>query len=544
MNLSQSDTSDREGPFPAGPITPGTFSPEELGLEEAFMQSLVSASFPNLDVSPGGSFYEGFIRPGAVVLAAVRKTAIRFRKSQTLNGVSDSSFEDLDSDATASLLSNFLLTVDSGDSAMGQISIQVSTNRLSSIPRGTVFFTDDGITFVTPSEVNAGPGVMESDGSGTWTFRVPVIAEVPGEAGNIPRSEELSTVFNVPSLIRIYASAAFSGGRSGAKSSEIKEMVMSSISTRGMTSPASILATVRDTVPSVDRVAVVGPFHPLMSRNRHGAGGIPLGGFEDVYVRTSRTIETKSIDGIAIHQGEGVYLASINSGAYPGHYAVVSVKPADSLSSGSFEISNFTRGIDPAWPGLSSSYPLRVANQSFVALSKWQTSSVEFSIPVGSVYGAEFPVKLEVWGIPAISDVQAVISDPSRAQSGLDRIVKAAVPCVVSLSRISVGLLPGADRSVAKTGIDAAFSFEVSQADPGEGVRAEKLVSAFMAVPGVSKLDLPLSMIGVVLTPSGEQRASTSKSVIRISTETDFGYGPDNTEFFPDPLGVPIEFLQ
>jgi len=538
MNQSELNDEQRQGPFPSGPISPDQFSAEELALEEAFVSALVSSRFPSLDVTPGSSFFEGWIRPGAVVMAAVRKTAERFRASMTLDGVASSSFADLDPGAVSSLLSNYLVSADYGETASGTVTVQMATSRLVVLPGGTVFSTEDGRSFTLPDQTEIDPLAMERGDDGTWFFRINLVAEVPGESGNLPTGEQLRPAFQIPGFIRAYSSSAFSGGRSGTSPSDIKSAVLSSMAARNLVSPNSLLSVLSSGDIGVDRVSVVGPYHSLMTRNRHGVGEFPVGGFEDVYVRTSRTLSLVPYSGTAIKQNDGSYSIEIPASAFPGHYYAASVRPLGALEGGSLEVRSFSRGFDPGWPGASSSWPLRTPNGSSTAFSMWQTSTVVFLKPEGAIYGDEIDVVVNLAGIPGVDSVQSVLSDPSLAQAGIDRMAKAFVPCVVSVGSVGTSLESGADRSSVSIEMSAAFSREVSVAHEHGGVRADRLVAAFMAVPGVRGIDVPLTISGTVFPASGDSRAVSSKSMIRTPGETALGYGPENVQFFPDPNGV------
>lgn len=530
------------GPFPERAIDPSGFLPEELAAEEAFIASLLSARFPDLDVSPGSSIYESWVRPGAVVSASAQKAAARLRRSMTVSGIRESSFSDLDPDAAGSLLSSFLMDTDSGELARGEVSVQVSSDRLASVRAGFSFVSESGVQFSVSETVSVPPSGMLQGSDGTWTFRVPVVADSPGESGNVPAGEPMVPQGEIPLLVRAYAAFPFSGGRSGSSPRDIASAVLSSVSRRSSGTPASMLSLLKSENPEVDRVSAVGSLSPLMSRNKGGVQGFPRPGFEDVYVRTFRTLSSKVFRTTATKVSGRNYVALVPRDAFPGHAYVSSVVPVSSPnSSGGLEVSSFSRKVGKGWPGSLSTFPGREPTARDCAFSMWQESEVGFSLPEGGPEGGpEEEVDLVLVGLPWIDGAQEVLSADETLPVGVDRVVKGFVPCIVSVGGVSVKTEGGADRRSVKSGIEAAFMREVADASGRGGLRADRLICAFMSVQGVQGVDVPLRMSGTLVTPDGGEIGMSSTSVIRIPDRPELGFGPYNADFFPDPRGIEV----
>ena len=533
------------GPFPSGVITSDEFTSEELQLEESISASLIQEHFPELDITPGSTMYEFWVRPGAVSAAAVRKAATRYRKSTTFKGLGEFPEGDADLVSVDYLLSNYFEELRLGKNATGVITVFISSSRLFRVDAGAIFTTEGGLSYRAINEVSASGVGLRSPSPDLWSLNVPVEAISPGEKFNIPAGIEFRMSTTVSGFVRAAAATAFSGGESGEALSEVSDRVMASLSARNMTSESSILAAIKDASPETDMVKVVGFGNPLMARNKMGAGGFPVGGIVDVYVKTSKSITTKFITKTATKvAGTLNYTFSIGRDDYPGHYGVRSILPATGSSAGTFRIVSETRTPDKVGDELES----RIVSDSDISFSVWQKTNITFAVESADsvpLANASIEVVVEVWGLPDIDVAQDLLSDPATRVAATDYMAKAFVPAIVSCSLIKVSVDPTISDLAADSMIRAAFQKEISSIPIGGKIRVDRIVAAMMKLEGVDEVDLPLKVSAAVYHPIGVgYRTYASTSVIEIATEADFGYGPDNTSFFTDPDGISIQVRQ
>jgi hypothetical protein len=530
------------GPFPSGLITADQFTAEELQFEESIAVDLMQSHFPELDLTPGSTMYEFWVRPGAVLAASIRKAASRYRKSTTFKGLGEFPPGDPDLVAADYLLSNYFEELRLGKNATGLITVFISSSRFFRIDVGSIFTTEGGLTYRAIEEVSGSGDTLLAPASDLWALRVRVEATAPGGQFNIPTGVEFQMSNPASGFVRAVSTYAFAGGESVESLTEVSGRVMASLSARNMVSEAAIFAAIKDVSPQTEMVKVVGFGDPLMTRNKMGAGGFPIGGIVDAYIKTSNSIVTRFITKTATKvAGTTNYSFSIGRADYPGHYGVRSILPVSGSVAGTFRIVSEIRSPDKIGDELES----RIVLDSDISFSVWQKTNIVFSVesadPVSSS-SETIEVAVEVWGLPDLDKAQDLLSDPVTRVAATDYMAKAFVPAIVSCSKIAASVDPSISALDAEAMIRSAFEKEIASIPVGGRVRVDRLVSAIMSIEGVHEVDLPLKVSADVYHPIGVgYRNYSSTTGIDIATEASFGYGPGNTTFFTDQDGISVQ---
>lgn len=545
------------GFVPGESLDASQFSTKDLADAELLIAQFLSEEFPSIDFNREGTIYEHWVRPGAVEYLINRRLHETAQNSSTLKGIEEDP-DGVDAGIAAAVLSNYLVSQNSGTSAVGQIKLVVSSNRAYRLSKGLSFSTEDGKVFVTTETVvttSSTPGQDQvpllAEGANLWYFLVPVSAAEPGESYNIPRGTRLSPSGAITSLVTASAFSSFSGGTNAEGFDGIRSRILRELSVRNLTSEFSLESTIRDSFPDLQYCSAVGMGSAVISRNRSPLIGTPIGGIVDVYVRTSTTPVYRTFEAEAtLVEGElEIFKLSLGRDVAPGHYFVRSIRPSSLTFAGTYEIISSTRSINnlvssTAAGVTSAESPNRISEVVQGGYSRWQENEVVFRASLTeprNLDGGNLAVQVEVFVMPDIDAIQDLVSRRDIRVGGTDYLVRAFVPCLVSLSSIRVKV------SQEEPGLESQIRGEimsyVNSVRPGDGVRVDSIVAKIRAVPSVVSVDLPIKVTGTVYPPGihPTEVIYSSRSVLQVPTEGTLGFGPENVAFFLESGDIPLE---
>lgn len=542
-------------------LTDERFSPEELLASEQVIAQFLTDSFPSLDFFEDSTIYDLVVRPSSVIYLIFRRQMETFRQTMSVKDVQENPGL-ADPDVVAAILSNYLISLNSGSPARGVAKVQVSSDRTFRFRQGMVFTTAEGLRFsldesllTTTSDTPAVGQIrmVRPDPSvENWVFYLPLTAVESGSIYNIPSGTNLALPAEIDDVSLVAANLDFSGGSEGDSFSGLGRKILDSLSARNLVSRSSIFSSIRDMVPELTAVMTQGMGDDLILRNRNTLMGTPVGGVVDIYVRTSGPPAFITIDKTAT-QVEGTplnYSMTITRDEVPGHYFIRAVRPSGGPYLGTYEVKSKTVRINTKTTNSAGRevHPNIINNVIEGTYSRWQETDVVIEVEPYDIQvmsgPEEISVSVEFFYMPHIDTIQDIVSADDTRVAGTDYLVRGFVPCFVGLSSVNIKVT--SKTQVTADIVRAAISSYIHSIPPGRGIRVDDIVSTVRGIAGVVSVDLPIKITGEVYAPDPARTRITyhSRSVLDVPTDVSLGFGPQNTAFFVEPGQIPITITE
>ena len=333
-------------------LTPTVVTAEEERLVEMLLEEL-----PSLDLNPGRVLRALLIRPAALFAALNNLNVNKLQRSQSLLEVEEDPAL-ADTTTVDAILSNFLLSRESGTKASGQISIVVDERVTTSIPAGTVFTSTSGFKFanaatftgVTDSSLvnTARDRLMTQRSDNKYVFTVDVVAAVVGAASEVGKDTRFTLDPQPPRFFDAFAGSDFTGGKSTETNQAAVARLRTGITAQTVVGRGHIEALLRNQFTGILDISTIGYGDLEMRRDSHNFFSISQGGKVDIYPRTRnlpiRTTVTKSA--VLVDAAQQIWQLSFGRDEYPGLYQIDSVLPVGSAASGTLELISDVRAMN------------------------------------------------------------------------------------------------------------------------------------------------------------------------------------------------------
>lgn len=413
----------------------------ELRESEQLLLDMIRTRYPHLDLRIGTALRDLLVVPDSAVHAWFSAQADEQRAVTSLKTLVEraDAGEEVDTEDLDRILSNFNMEGISGTAARGIVRIVVSEPRMYSIADGVQFVTFDGVPFETTSMVVAdeqptGSQVQLFKGSSNWYFFVPVVCSVVGSSGNIQNGTALSPDSSFASFVSATAYGDFSGGSEVEDLHAVKSRIPVALSNRGLLTPVSVEAVLRDRFDSSDNrivaVSAVGYGNPAQLRDKHNVLGIGVGGRVDIYVRNFTAPYMKTVTKTFEYDPETEeYTCTIGPDDAPGIQSVQSVfdSGGEGTSSYPFSVSFGAETVDGTWHDFDTSN-----GAVELAGTVWRNCTVSVKDTGDTSGSREFGVSIIC--LPAISEIQEYVDRDDVRNVGSDFVVRCPAICRVSVN--------------------------------------------------------------------------------------------------------------
>ena len=536
--------------------------PTLTALDTSAVQSLLTEvasrlqeRFPTLRVRSGG-IHDSVIYPHALLEAGMQDLLGQYLRARSLQDLQQS--PELADDALVDLvLSNWRITRAIAQRATGQIVVVLDSNISLTLAAGTVF-SGGGQRYLLPTAISAKAEaelintvtdrLIRPLADGNFAFTIPVEALVAGAAGNISAGTRLLPDQAPRNFVAAFAQSDFLGGQDAETNTELISRLDAGLATRSpsnrTTTRAMILA--EETFAATSAISIIGMGDPEMHRDSRSIFPIHFGGRVDIYARTQatdavrRTLTKTAVLVTKNQDGTSDWQISIAREDAPGFFEIVSIKEDDSEELASFEILEDLRGVDLS--GLDA--PPDIASPTEAAYSCFQTAIVRFretrrdttELPVGTALDYTVVVRM----LPNIQEIQTLFSDVHSRHDAADHLVKAPVPCFLTvsleISKQPLGLVP--DLPALRTALAAVvnetpFVGQISASD------LHAVAHRFLdPVAVVSQTH----MLARIRRPDGEHLWLQDNNLLRVPYDPANYVSPRTVQFFlnPDDVGITI----
>lgn len=425
-------------------LTPNTIPQSaELAAADALITQSLRDAVPTLDSRNGTAVRELLIRPQAYQAALQAQELELYQLSASLATAADPA---ADPAMVAALLGNLQYELGTGAKASGLAAVYGNEYRDYIIPAGYRLQYQD-VFFEVPEEVRpevadgAAVPVLEapSGAPGPYLFVLPLQAVATGANANLVSGTVLDIpTAQVPGVVGAQTITPFTGGADPESIAEAVTRLPAQLGARSFESRNSTTALLTDNF-SLRDVGVVPFDHPAQRRNLDNPYGLYLPGVTDIYV-AGAGVSITQLRLLGTRVSDGVYTLSLPRSAAPGFQAVRAVVPYDTTGAAIIAQAAslpFTASYTGEATADSGHKFPTTSNASFNTL--WQAATMTVtSVPgISSAGVLTHPAlryfSVEVYVVPLLSAVQSFV-DGEHKSLHTDIVVRAAVPCLVSLS--------------------------------------------------------------------------------------------------------------
>lgn len=512
----------------------------------AFQAALLAEIDPDVD-SRFGVINTLLLRPQAQFAVATQTLIDQVRRSSTLSGIAEDPTL-ADPEIVEAVARTRGLVVDAGAQASGEITIVISTLAPTTIPVGAQFFAD-GKTFETleaytaqTAEDSVGADtdrVLTAVGDGSYYFTIPVRALAVGVSSEVKKSTLFTSRTTIAYLVKIYAASDFSGGVDADSVTRLLEKERDGVSARTMSNRATMSAWLRtsehgDFITS----AIIGYGSPEMLRDRHSIFPVSGGGRVDWYVKTQALPKLTTFTKTAVlvektSDDRGIWQVTITRDEAPGFYDVISVVPEGVTEfSGSYAITSDSRGRDMT-NSVGELTP-DVASIKEAVFTRYQTATIRFkdsdTNTTALSLSATADYDITVRYLPNLAAIQSLVGDLGYRYAAGDVLVKAPLPCFMTVSFKLLGRIGALLPDVPA--IQTAVSGYVNSLALGSRLYASKLSALVASYLADGVYCGAIDLFGQLLKPDGSVVTLRSTEMLTLPDDPDNMCSPRTATFY------------
>lgn len=513
------------------------------------LTAFISQNYTDIETGPGSVISELLIKLAASIQSEQYNTITTLQQSAYISQVLEAT-TDTYSPIIDAVASNYNVSRGAGVYVTGKIKVTVSASNEYNLTEGFTFIQPGlnlNYTLVADTRVVGTKSsttlneVQLYSSNGLYYFILDVVAAEVGPQYQVPTG----TVFSIPStsylnkFVKAEAYGNFSSGKSIATDKELVAKIKTGLGNSRLTSASGIAKNFSEKFPSFQYLSICGANDFEMIRSKQNVLGISTFGKADVYVRSSVGLELTQLVKTAVKISENTWQLQLGNTDVPGFYNIQSIVPTSTQVNlgGTLLPTSVVYGFS-MYPGRNNEVAGETIDQSIsnARFTKYQTAAVTFqytdaeAIPVGQTASFE----LHITNQPNIAEMQDLLLSDSERLACADYLVKAVVPCMVSLN-ISL---------IKKRATDTYESLNLQQLKKdlfthintlpfGEELYASSIIDICHNYD-IRRVDLPISIEGVILCPDGSTIELINSDVLTIPTNLAKGVTPKTTAYFID----------
>ncbi len=523
---------------------------------KAALAQMIAESHPSLDTRRG-AFSDLVLAPAAALATARAEDISRYRRSTSLSELTaDPSLGD--NDDVDAVLANFLIERREGTAASGPVTIVVSRLATVSVVGGSVFEANgqqfqatQAFTGRASSQAVAGSGdrVLSPLGDGTYAFTISVEAVTAGTDGLLRKDTLLVPQSSILNFVKAYAAADFTGGSNTQTNAELTAQLQTGYAAKALSNRVNMLASLLTVSEFAGIVSssIIGYGDAEQLRDKHSLLPGAFGGRVDWYLRTQEMPQRKGITKTALlvekhSDNRGVWELQLQANDAPGYYDVISIVPAAIGNfSGTLPVVSHVRSNDlAAIPGELSPDLQTSAEGVFTRYQKGVIRFKDTETDTSSLsLGAEGEYAVTVRGMPLLDALQSYLGGRGVRFCAGDVLVKAPVPCFVSLAFTLEGKPGAAIPDVAALAADIAGM--VNRTGFSGRLYAARVADLIHNAVGNESVSVgAIQMLGQILRPDGTLRTLSSTHSLIVPSEPEVMQTSRTVCFMLDPDDVRI----
>lgn len=524
----------------------------------AYAVQLLAEKRPNIDTRRG-VIGDLMLDADAIFDAARRENWDRLRLSMSLLAITEDPAL-AEEDTVDQVLSNWGITRRSASNASGEMTIVLNALVAFTVAAGEVF-TADGVRFITETAfaartdpanvISATDRALTQIADDQWAFTITVVAEEPGSDGLIRKDTAMVPSSTSSAFVKAFAANDFTGGADAQTNAELLLEQQEGIATKAYSNRPSTVAAIKaqEGFETIEAISVVGFGDPEMVRDQHWLFPMSGGGRTDLYLRSQFLPQsiTKTVTATLIDKtGDGgIWQFSLLRDDAPGFYEVTQVRLTSSPPDDSgYEITEDIRGVDLTQP--NEEYVPDIQTTLEAVYSKYQAATIRFldtDTDVSSLTenNATQDYEIAVSVMPLVRQVQEFIGDRDAVNPNGDHLVKAAVPCFLTLNFELQRQRTTA--TVDEDGIKSALTAYVNDLDfPGKiyAGALSRLVDERLP----DKIDVSaIDMFGRIRRPDGVDRYIRADDILTVPDEPEAFTTGRTVCFFLETAAIGISIV-
>lgn len=498
-----------------------------------------------------GVFSNLVLLPSAQHQVALANMITQVRQASSILAISNNPSL-ADPELVDAVMSNYLITRRAGSKTTGEVTIVVNKLATVSVGNGAVFdangrrYLSNAAYIARTSAANvvsASDRPLMSLGGGYYAFTINVTAEAEGSDYLVTKDTVLVPRANIANFVRAYATSDFAVGRSTESNTELVGRVANGLSAKVLSGRAHMYAFLAEQFPGVLTSSIIGFGDAEMNRD-HSLLPFSAGGRADWYVRTQRLPQKLGLvkEATLIRKTDefrGIWQFSLDRDEAPGFYDIYQIKLPETEVTGSFAVTQETRTID-ATPILGELQPdiTRLAEGTF---SRYQATVVQFEdtdtdttdLTVGDVQNYAVTVR----ALEKIAEIQSLVGSRAHRNYGGDVLVRAAIPCFVSIAFTLEGQ-QGAVLPLVSS-LKTSLADFVNTLGFNGRLHASSLASIIHQFIGSQRVAVSaIDMVGEILQPNGTLRRIRSTETLVVPEDPANTVTARTVVFYLDPEDV------
>lgn len=470
-------------------------------------------NYPEIETARGSAIRTLVINSAAAILALINKDIEILKNSQSLLGIEF--LTDIDESVVEGIISNWLITRNTGSPSRGIARIVVSSDIEYSVTAGNKFLTEDGVEYqVTTSAIysstpDEGEELLLQDAENNrYFFLVPIESTEMGVS-----SIQANTImalspetFISDKIIFIESYTDFSTGNSIETISELLDRARTAITVRDLVTSKSINAVLRDQFSEILQVTTTGMGDREMIRDKAYPTSFHTGGKADVWVRASLTPIREVVTKTILSSPVAVELIAPDTPIYKiEEIQAIIDGELTTLSDDDYTITYSVNN----WG--NTSYEALLEGPLAARFSSKEKIIITFADQ--SLFGSTIIIKTIRPAL--INSIQDFIDLEDNRVSVSDILVKGFVPVFINLDVYYD--VKRYSETISEIVLKNDIMSYVNNIPSGESLVVSKIADIFHNY-GVKKVHLPLTINGVLVTMSEETFSSTDELIIPNTT--------------------------
>lgn len=507
------------------------------------LTAFINQNYTDIETGPGSVISELLIKLASTVHNEQYNYIGLLSQANTVSSVLAST-EDTYSAAIDLLASNYNTTRSSGVKARGKLKVTVANSYGIGVYQGTKFSqTSLGLSYFPVQNFTITPGVITDSGqiplrenNGLYFFIIDVEAENTGPEYQISSGTilALAASTDIVGFVKAEAYGNFSTGKSPETDKELIAKFKSNLGSTRFESAVGIANRFSREFPGFQYLSACGANDDEMKRSKQNALGLSTFGKADIYVRSSLGPEIKFIDKEAKKTSVGTWEMTIDNTDVPGFYQIKSITPIvpDVNIGGTlvFKLPDFDYAI---YPGERNN---EITNKVDARFTKYQTAKIIFNYndPANLAIGEKAVFNVQVTYQPNILEMQNMLLQDEHRIACADYLVKAVVPCMVSLKlNISKKRPTDTYESLNLQQLKKDLFKYINTIPIGQELHASNIIDICHNYD-IRRVDLPIEMRGVIFCPDGSVIELEDDDTLAIPQELSKGVTNKTTAFFID----------
>jgi hypothetical protein len=510
------------------------------------LTAFIEQSFTDIETGPGSVISELLLKLAAQIHNSQYNAITALSQGASIKAIIESTDTATYSPLIDYIASNYNTTRSLGVKVTGKLKVYVSQDVGYTFRSGLTFTQPAlGLNYVLTSDVRISSepaAVLEElqlyTDNGLYYFILPVVAEKEGPEYQLSSGTtfDVASESFVTNFVKAEAYGNFASGKSPETDKELVANIRHKLGNSRLTTSTGIANRFSEVFPGFQTLSICGANDDEMVRSKRNVLGISTFGKADVYVRTSLGPETIEIVKTATKIAKDTWRVTLNNTDIPGFYEIKSIIPVTSTPNlgGTLILASAVDYSTTFYSGMRNN-EISVASDS--RFTKYQTAVATFTyteIPTVAVNGTT-QFKISASYQPNILEMQNLLLQDDERLACADYLVKAAVPCMVSLNlnlvkRRATDTYTSLNLQNLKKDI---FTYINSIPFGGE-LHASNIVDICHNYD-IKRVDLPVTMTGQILCPdNGAPITLTDTDVLTIPTNVARGVTPKTTLYFID----------